>query len=94
MNITIEKLARTNGEQKTVTCDQKASAELTAMSFVRNQNFDSNEVEMGDVLKIDEAIFLVEGDNTVTEIEQDEYAYYKGIDVSERLARWFSGSYN
>ena len=94
MNIFVEKLARTNGEQKSVSCDEKRTAELTALAIVQNCSFESNEIEMGDVINVQGNLFLVEPDQTVTEIEQDEYAYYKGIDVSERVSSWFEGAFN
>jgi len=94
MTIFIEKLARNFGEKVTVSFDEKSTAEETALAIVRSGTFDESLAEMGDVINVGNEKFLVEGDLTVTAIEQDEYAYYKNIDQKDRLAQWFGGSLN
>jgi hypothetical protein len=94
MNILIEKLARTSGEQKSVLCDEKDTAELTALFIAKSGTFEESLTEMGDVINVGSRKFLVEADQSVTEIEQDEYAYYKNIPTENRINQWFSGSIN
>ncbi len=94
MNITIEKLARTNGERVPLSCDFNRTELEIATSIVKSGSFDNSIVDTGDVIHINNKIFLVEADLSVTEIEQDEYAYYKGIDVKERMSQWFEGAFN
>jgi len=94
MNIFIEKLARTNGEQTSVAFDNVTSAVETATVVAKSDDFTSALAEMGDVVHVNGRTFLVEADQSVTEMEQDEYAYYKNIDVNDRLGQWFSGSLN
>jgi len=94
MNIFVEKLARTNGEQKSLSFDNVTSEIKTASLIAKTDDFSSALAEMGDVIHVNGKLFLVEADQSVTPIEQDEYAYYKDIDAKDRLAQWFAGSLN
>ena len=94
MNIVIEKLARTNGEKVELSCDLVKSELLTATTIAKSGTFEKPAADMGDVIHVNDKMFLVEADLTVTEIEQDEYAYYKRIDTKDRVAQWFEGSLN
>ena len=77
-----------------VSCEAKQTCELTALALAQSGTFEKSAVSMGDVIHIEDKKFLVESDQTVTEIEQDEYAYYKNIDAEDRVSQWFSGSLN
>ena len=94
MQVCIEKLSVSNNKQENMECSEKKTAELTALNLARSVSFGSDIVEMGDIINIGNDKFLVEADQSVTFIEQDEYAYYKGIDSSERRSRWFAGALN
>lgn len=94
MAIFIEKLARNSGEQVTVSFEAVGSAEETALAIAKSGTFEESLTEMGDVINVAGKKFLVEGDLTVTEIEQDEYAYYKNIDDKDRISQWFGGAIN
>lgn len=94
MSIYVEKLARKSGEQVSVSFEVKGSAEETASAIAKSGTFEEPLAEMGDVINVEGKKFLVEGDSTVTEIEQDEYAYYKNIIDKDRLEQWFCGSIN
>ncbi len=94
MNIFVEKLARTNGEQTSLSFDNVTSEIETASVIAKSSDFSNALAEMGDVVHVNGKTFLVEADQTVTEMEQDEYAYYKNIDLNYRISQWFSGSLN
>lgn len=46
------------------------------------------QINTGDVININDRYFLYE-DEGVTEIESDEFGYYKNIPLAERFERWF-----
>ena len=98
IKVNVEHLSNANTQdtqkQTSVSCEAKRTAELTALALVQSGSFNDSVAEMGDVITVDDTKFLVEADRTVTEIEQDEYAYYKNIDAKDRLADWFGGSIN
>lgn len=94
MSVFIEKLAKTNGEQTFLSFDNITSEIDTATIIATSDDFTSPLAEMGDVIHVNSKLFLVEADQTVTEIEQDEYTYYKNIDKKDRIKQWFSGSLN
>jgi len=98
IKVNVEYLSNTNTldiqKPTSVSCESKKTAELTALALVQSGTFEKNFMDMGDVLHLDNKIFLVEADQTVTEIEQNEYAYYKNIDDKDRIAQWFGGSIN
>jgi len=98
INLNVEYLSRIKEadtqKQVSILVDAKNTAELTALAFVQSGTFEKATADMGDVLHIANKIFLVEADQTVTEIEQDEYAYYKNIDSKDRIAQWFGGAIN
>ena len=98
IKVNVENLSSLNTQdiprQVLVSCEAKKSAELTALALVQSGTFENAVANMGDVIHIEDKKFLVEADQTVTEIEQDEYAYYKNIDAKDRIADWFGGSLN
>lgn len=94
MNIFIEKLSSTDGNKIEVGFDKVSSALNTASSIAKSGSFEEELVVMGDVIHVKDKLFLVEADQTVTEIDQDEYAYYKRIETKNRISQWFEGSIN
>jgi len=90
MNIFVEKLARTNGERVSLSWDLIKSSEKTALVIASLDNSGEPIAIMGDVIHIGDKKYLVEKDLSVTLIDTDEYLYYKGIPLSERISRWFA----
>ena len=86
----IEKLAKTKGELVQLSFDLIKSEIEIAKMIACSDDFSKAFVEKGDVILVNNKFFLVEEDLSVTEMEQDEYAYYKNIDVEERISRWFA----
>ena len=86
----IENLSKLSPTRTSISCVDHGDAEQTALAVVQSRPTHNLVVEMGDVITVNERRFLVEADNTLTEMESDEYKYYKSIDPKERIFRWFS----
>ncbi len=94
MILFIEKLS-VGEEKKQISFDGDSTAEeMASLVAFADQDTTNAMAEMGDVIHVGAEKFLVEAHGTVTAVEEDEYLYYKGIDASERVARWFEGSIN
>ena len=94
IKVCVENLSKIASTQMSVSCVDKGDAELTALALVQSGTFEKEVAEMGDVIHLDNKIFLVEAGQTVTKIEQDEYAYFKNIEAKDRVSQWFEGSLN